>query len=138
MSFQNYENFPQQGQPGDGGPGPGGPAQQDQNMGGQIPPNSAGGFQGGNGGDPGSAGGQSSGGDAKTTLWYDTLLLSNLGSNGLNNSMAPFPRTFHQAALLFGFHAARANGGTGWASLSLGSTRTSCEQFGTIWANKSM
>ena len=75
MSFQNYENFPQQGQQGDNGAGPGGPPQQDQNMGGQMPPNSAGGFQGGNGGDPGSAGGQSQGGDAKTTLWYDPLLL---------------------------------------------------------------
>ncbi len=74
MSFQNYENFPQQGQQGDGGAGPGGPPQQDQNMGGQMPPNSAGGFQGGNGGDPGSAGGQSQGGDAKTTLWYDTSI----------------------------------------------------------------
>ena len=75
MSFQNYDNFPQQGQQGDGGAGPGGPPQQDQNMGGQMPPNSGGGFQGGNGGDPGSAGGQPQGGDAKTTLWYDTPLL---------------------------------------------------------------
>ena len=73
MSFQNYDSFPQQGQQGDVGAGPGGPPQQDQNMGGQIPPNSAGGFQGGNGGDPGSAGGQAQGGDAKTTLWYDAF-----------------------------------------------------------------
>ena len=79
MSFQNYDNFPQQGQQGDVGAGPGGPQQQDQNMGGQIPPNSAGGFQGGNGGDPGSAGGQAQGGDAKTTLWYDTLLYPGFG-----------------------------------------------------------
>ena len=76
MSFQNYDNFPQQGQQGDGGAGPGGPPPQDTNMGGQMPPNSAGGYQGGNGGDPGSAGGQSQGGDAKTTLWYDILLLA--------------------------------------------------------------
>lgn len=76
MSFQNYDNFPQQGQQGDGGAGPGGPPQQDTNMGGQMPPNSAGGYQGGNGGDPGSAGGQSQGGDAKTTLWYDILLFT--------------------------------------------------------------
>lgn len=91
MSFQNYDNFPQQGQQGDGGAGPGGPPQQDQNMGGQMPPNSAGGFQGGNGGDPGSAGGQPQGGDAKTTLWYDTSLLhSDFGCSGQHNNLISF------------------------------------------------
>ena len=87
MSFQNYDNFPQQGQQGDGGAGPGGPPQQDQNMGGQMPPNSAGGFQSGNGGDPGSAGGQSQGGDAKTTLWYDDLLHSGFGCISRNDDL---------------------------------------------------
>lgn len=93
MSFQNYENFPQQGQQ-DGGAGPGGPPQQDPNMGGQMPPNSAGGFQGGSGGDPGSAGGQSQGGDAKTTLWYGTpFLYSGSGCSGQHDdSITPFSR----------------------------------------------
>ena len=93
MSFQNYENFPQQGQQGDGGAGPGGPPQQDQNMGGQMPPNSAGGFQGGNGGDPGSAGGQSQGGDAKTTLWYDTSIALWLGLQRQQQFDRTFPRS---------------------------------------------
>lgn len=67
MSFENYQNFPsQQGGP-DGGVGPGGPPQQEQQMGGPMPDN------GGQypGVDPGSAGGQSQGGEEKTTLWYD-------------------------------------------------------------------
>ena len=71
MSFQNYEGF--QGQPGQqdaSGVPAGAPPQQDAAMSGQMP-ESAGQFQGGNGGDPGSAGGQQPGGDAKTTLWYD-------------------------------------------------------------------
>jgi hypothetical protein len=68
MSFQNYDAF--QAQPGqqDGGnQGPGVP-QQENPMGGQQLENSAVPFQGGNAGEPGSAGGQQ-GGDAKTTLW---------------------------------------------------------------------
>ena len=72
MSFQPYDNFPnQQGGQDAGGPGSGGPPPQDAQMGGQMPDNGAQ-YQGGNGGDPGSAGGQSQGGDAKTTLWYAT------------------------------------------------------------------
>lgn len=71
MSFENYSAFQQQGQQDAGGAGPGVPQQQDTTMGGQLPDNSAAQFQGGNGGDPGSAGGQQPGGDAKTTLWYD-------------------------------------------------------------------
>lgn len=69
MSFENYQNFPsQQAGPGpDGGAGPGGAPQQDQQMGGPMPDNS-GQYPGA---DPGSAGGQSQGGDEKTTLWYD-------------------------------------------------------------------
>lgn len=69
MSFQNFESF--QNQPGQqeaSGAGPGGPQQQDSAMGGQMPDSAGQQFQGGNGGDPGSAGGQQ-GGDAKTTLW---------------------------------------------------------------------
>lgn len=70
MSFQ-YDSFQnQQGQQDGGGARPGPPQEQDAAMGGQIPDNSAAQFQGGNGGDPGSAGGQQ-GADAKTTLWYD-------------------------------------------------------------------
>ena len=76
MSFQNYENFPnQQGQQDAGGAGPGLPQQQDTPMGGQMPDNPAGQFQAGNGGDLGAAGVQQQGGDAKTTLWYDFLIL---------------------------------------------------------------
>ena len=70
MSFQNYEFSPTQaGQQEAGGTGPGVPQQQDTTMGGQIPENAGQQYQGGSGGDPGSAGGQQ-GGDAKTTLWY--------------------------------------------------------------------
>lgn len=71
MSFQYdaYQN--QQGQPDGSGARPGPPQEQDAAMGGQMPDNTAGQFQGGNGGDPGSAGGQQQGTDAKTTLWYD-------------------------------------------------------------------
>ncbi len=70
MSFQNYDFQNQQGQQEGAAAGPGAPAQQEQVMGGQMPmPDSAGQqFQGGNGGEPGSAGGQVVG-DAKTTLW---------------------------------------------------------------------
>lgn len=70
MSFQNYDSF--QNQPGQqeaGSAGPGGQQQQDTAMGGPMPENAGQQFQGGNGGDPGSAGGPQ-GGDAKTTLWY--------------------------------------------------------------------
>ena len=95
MSFQTYDNFPQQGQQGDGGAGPGGPPQQDPNMGGQMPPNSTGGFQGGNGGDPGSAGGQSQGGDAKTTLWYDTFFHYGFGCvSQYDDSITSFSKLF--------------------------------------------
>lgn len=74
MSFQTYDSFQaQQGQPDAGGAGPGVPQQQDSAMGGQNPDNSPAGFQGGNVGEPGSAGGQP-GGDAKTTLWYVGIL----------------------------------------------------------------
>lgn len=71
MSAQNYESF--QGQYGGqdastAGAGP--PPQQDTAMGGQLPENPQGQFPGGNGGDPGSAGGQAQGVDQKTTLWY--------------------------------------------------------------------
>lgn len=70
MSFQNFETFQNQpGQQDASGAGPGGPQQQDSAMGGQMPDSAGQQFQGGNGGDPGSAGGQQ-GGDAKTTLWY--------------------------------------------------------------------
>ena len=74
MSFQNYEGFQNpQGQPDVSGAAAGAPPQQDTPMGGQMQDN-AGQFQGGNSGDPGSAGGQQPGGDAKTTLWYDPIL----------------------------------------------------------------
>lgn len=70
MSF-SYESFQAQ-QPQQDGSGsrPGAPPEQDATMGGQIPDSSVQQFQGGNGGDPVSAGGQREGGDAKTTLWY--------------------------------------------------------------------
>ena len=71
MTTPNYDNFATQydGQ-GASGAGAGAPPQQDPAMGGQMPDNSQGQFQGGAGGDPGSAGGQPQGTDAKTTLWY--------------------------------------------------------------------
>ena len=73
MSFQNYEGFQNQpGQQDASGATAGPSAQQDAPMGGQMPDN-GGQFQGGNSGDPGSAGGQQPGSDAKTTLWYDPL-----------------------------------------------------------------
>ncbi|KAI4208251.1 MAG: hypothetical protein LQ346_000131 [Caloplaca aetnensis] len=74
MSAQNYESF--QGQYGGqdaGTAGAGPPPQQDAAMGGQLPENPQGQFQGGNGGDPGSAGGQAQGADQKTTLWMGEL-----------------------------------------------------------------
>lgn len=77
MSFQNYENFPnQQGQQDAGAAGSGAPQQQDVTMVGQMPDNPAAQFQAGNGGDLGSAGGPQQGGDAKTTLWYEAFFLS--------------------------------------------------------------
>ncbi|MCJ1350258.1 MAG: hypothetical protein MMC33_000239 [Icmadophila ericetorum] len=73
MSFQNYDNFQaQQGQSDAGGAGQGVPQQQDTQMGGQNPEGQQAQFQGGNVGEPGSAGGQP-GGDAKTTLWMGEL-----------------------------------------------------------------
>ena len=70
MSFPNYEPFQnQQGQQDASNVGLGGPSQQESTMGGQMPENAGQQFQGGNGGDPGSAGSQQ-GGDTKTTLWY--------------------------------------------------------------------
>lgn len=70
MTTPSYDTFQNQydGQ-GAGGAGAGAPPQQDSAMGGQLPDNSQGQFQAGNG-DPGSAGGQAQGTDAKTTLWY--------------------------------------------------------------------
>lgn len=65
MSFQNYDGF--QGQPGQQDPSGGAPPQQDTSMSGGMPdPGQQ--YQGGNSGDPGSAGGQQ-GADSKTTLW---------------------------------------------------------------------
>ena len=66
MSFQNYDSF--QGQPGQQDPGAGAPPQQDTGMGGTMPDPTGQQYPGGNGGDPGSAGGQP-GPDNKTTLW---------------------------------------------------------------------
>lgn len=74
MSTQNYDSF--QGQyPGQdaGAAGGGAPPQQDTAMSGQLPENPQGQFQGGDGGDPGSAGGQPQGADQKTTLWYVSI-----------------------------------------------------------------
>ena len=74
MSFQNYENFPGQQGGQDGGAGPGVPQPpQDAQMGGQMPDNGTQ-YQAGNGGQPGSAGGQSQS-DEKTTLWYETPII---------------------------------------------------------------
>lgn len=71
MTSPNFETFQGQfGGPDAGTAGAGAPPQQDATMGGQLPDNSQGQYQGGNGGDPGSAGGQPQGTDAKTTLWY--------------------------------------------------------------------
>ncbi|KAL8950657.1 MAG: hypothetical protein Q9222_003316 [Ikaeria aurantiellina] len=74
MAAQPFDGF--QGQYGSqdaGGAAAGAPPQQDPAMGGQLPENPQGQFQGGNGGDPGSAGGQPQGSDAKTTLWMGEL-----------------------------------------------------------------
>ena len=67
MSFQTYENFPsQQGGQDAGGAGAGAPPEQ---MGGQMPGSTGNQYEGGDSGQPGSAGGQPQEGDAKTTLW---------------------------------------------------------------------
>ena len=77
MSFPNYEPFPnQQAQQDGGAPGAGAPQQQDVTMGGSMPDNTAAQFPASNGADQGSAGGQQPSGDAKTTLWYDTVSLA--------------------------------------------------------------
>lgn len=69
MSFQNYDNFPSQQGGQDAGPGAGGPPQQqDSQMSGGGGP-----YEGGNNGQPGSAGGQSQDGESKTTLWMGEL-----------------------------------------------------------------
>ena len=68
MSYPNFEFQNQPGQQDGGSAGPGVPQQQDNGMGGQQMDNSPVPFQGGNVGEPGSAGGQQ--GDVKTTLWY--------------------------------------------------------------------
>lgn len=89
MSFQ-YDSFQnQQGQQDGSGARPGPPQEQDAAMGGQMPDNSAAQFQGGNGGDPGSAGGQQQGGDAKTTLWYDIPSKFALVSHACYNDIDP-------------------------------------------------
>ncbi|KAL8820565.1 MAG: hypothetical protein Q9223_001245 [Gallowayella weberi] len=74
MAAPNFENFQGQfGAPDGGVSGASAPPQQDNAMGGQLPDNNQAQFQGGNGGDPGSAGGQPQGADAKTTLWMGEL-----------------------------------------------------------------
>ncbi|KAL8988369.1 MAG: hypothetical protein Q9177_002547 [Variospora cf. flavescens] len=73
MSAQNYEFQGQYPGQDTGAAGAGAPPQQDTAMGGQLPENPQGPFQGGDGGDPGSAGGQPQGADQKTTLWMGEL-----------------------------------------------------------------
>jgi hypothetical protein len=69
MSFPNYEAFQNQaGQQEAPGVGNGAPPQQDNPMNAQQMDTSVAPFQGGNPGNPGSAGGQPSD-DMKTTLW---------------------------------------------------------------------
>ena len=143
MSFQNYEGFQNQaGQQDAGGAAAGPPTQQDASMGGQMPDNGAQ-FQGGNGGDPGSAGGQQPGSDAKTTLWYD--LSPSSSSQGCYCRCHPHHalicRTF--ALLWFSCSEPQDCGGrceltsvSGWVSLNHGLTRTSSEVSGTTWVNR--
>lgn len=89
MSFP-YDSFQNQpGQQDGSGARPGAPQEQDAAMGGQMPDNAAAQFQGGNGGDPGSAGGQQQGGDAKTTLWYDIPSKFPLASHVCCNEIGP-------------------------------------------------
>lgn len=57
-------------------------------------------------------------------------------------TMAPVVKTMIQShrflkSLAGNLHAAPADSGIGWASLSPGSTRTSCVLFGITWASKS-
>lgn len=71
MSFPQYDPFPGQ-QPAEGVPGVPGAAPgsgQQQQPPSVEPGNSPGPYQSGNGGPPGSAGGDQPGGDSKTTLW---------------------------------------------------------------------
>lgn len=148
MSFQNYDSFQnQQGQQDAGGAGPGAPPQQDaamggqpmggQAMGGQLPDNSVGQFQGGNGGDPGSAGGQQPGGDAKTTLWYGSTshlcLESSSGQSILSHLLSLVAATAGVAQL---DTENNINILSGWANSNHGSTRTLFVACGTTWASK--
>lgn len=73
MSFPNYDAF--QGQQHSEDPASSGVAgaQNQQNPMAQAPGSSPAPFQGGNGGPPGSAGGDQQGGDSKTTLWMGEL-----------------------------------------------------------------
>lgn len=82
MSFQQQFGDQSQGQQGTeeaGGPGAFG-AQQQQNPMGQQMDQSQGQFQGGQQGPPGSGGSQP-GGDSKTTLWFVTPALAELGGS---------------------------------------------------------
>ncbi len=143
MSFPNYEGFQNpQGQPDASGAGAGAPPQQDTPMGNQMQDNT-GQFQGGNGGDPGSAGGQQPGGDAKTTLWY-------VQPSPLPQIRAAllFAATYYSHLLIFAslliyiFTISSIRYmlifPEGWVSLNRGSTRTSFAAFGSTWESKSM
>ncbi len=75
------------------------------------------------GGDPGSAGGQSQGGEEKTTLWYDLFRDPCHSSTQLHGK----PKQWMEE---------RLTSIPGWASSSHGSMKTSYVQFGTTWVNR--
>lgn len=68
MSFPNYDNFSGQ-QHSEDPAASGAGTQNQQNPMAQAPGGSPAPFQGGNGGPPGSTGGDQQTGDSKTTLW---------------------------------------------------------------------
>lgn len=144
MSSQNYDSF-QQGQYGPQDPssaGAGAAPQQDSAMGAPLPENPQAPFQGGNGGDPSSAGGPSQGNDAKTTLWYvdfSVLIPSGNCISPMVHTGRPKPsltRLIHANASLDSRSTLTSL--LGWASSSHGSMRISSVAFGITWASKLM
>lgn len=110
MSFQNYgDSFQGQQAPEEaGGPGAAGGQPQQPPMG-QSMEASPGQFQAGNGGAPGTSPTGQQQGESKTTLW----------------SVYTFQVPIQWLTI------------QGWASLSLGSTRTLFVRFGLAWGTKS-
>ena len=101
MSFPNYDAF--QGQQHSEDPASSGAtgAQNQQNPMTQAPGSSPAPFQGGNGGQSGSAGGDQQGGDSKTTLWYDYFIFIQNTISILSATSSSLPSGGYLLTLLF-------------------------------------